>query len=30
MVERKGGGGLNKEASWKPLSGGAPGGGKFK
>ena len=26
----EGGGSLNKEASWRPLSGGEQGGGKFK
>ena len=29
MVERRGGGSLNKEAAWSPLFGGAQGG-KFK
>ena len=28
MVERRGGS-LNKEASWRPLSGGAQGGGSL-
>ena len=30
MVESRGGDSLNQEASWRPLSGGAQGGGKFK
>ena len=30
MVESRGEGSLNKEASWRPLFGGEQGEGKFK